>query len=293
MQLTGGQFTAASALFGNDIATFPDFPAEIRAPRGTTYGVSGFQVRFRSSDIYTPGDRVNALVAMNPAGFKTNIGDVEPGGIVIVNEDEFDKANLKKCGYEEGYNPLDDDELNRRYQIFKDPDEPADPRVAGRQRDGRQGRRPLPQHVRPGPRVLALRPARSTHTVAFLERVLRQAEEQARDRRDQHQGAQGGVLLRRDRRAVPARYQVAPAKLKAGKYRRDQRQRGDGSAASPRPPRPGKRSSTRATRSRPASDIMHGMARLKHFGVKTFQAEDEIAAVCAAIGASFAGDFGI
>ncbi|MHC4964574.1 MAG: 2-oxoacid:acceptor oxidoreductase family protein, partial [Planctomycetota bacterium] len=121
MQLTGGQFTAASAIFGNDIATFPDFPAEIRAPRGTTYGVSGFQVRFASSDIYTPGDRVNALVAMNPAGFKTNIGDVEPGGIVIVNEDEFDKVNLRKSGYQSGYNPLDDDELNRRYQIFKVP----------------------------------------------------------------------------------------------------------------------------------------------------------------------------
>jgi len=121
MQLTGGQFTAASAIFGNDIATFPDFPAEIRAPRGTTYGVSGFQVRFASTDIYTPGDRVNALVAMNPAGFKTNIGDVEPGGIVIVNEDEFDKTNLRKSGYEPGYNPLEDDELNRRYQISRVP----------------------------------------------------------------------------------------------------------------------------------------------------------------------------
>jgi 2-oxoglutarate ferredoxin oxidoreductase subunit alpha len=121
MQLTGSQFTTTSAVFGNDIATFPDFPAEIRAPRGTTYGVSGFQVHFASTDIYTPGDAVNALVAMNPAGFKTNIADVEPGGIVIVNEDEFTKVNFKKCGYEEGYNPLEDDELNRRYQIFKIP----------------------------------------------------------------------------------------------------------------------------------------------------------------------------
>ncbi|MCH8006873.1 MAG: 2-oxoacid:acceptor oxidoreductase family protein, partial [Planctomycetes bacterium] len=83
MQLTGGQFTDASAVFGNDIATFPDFPAEIRAPKGTTYGVSGFQVQFSSAEIFTPGDRVNALVAMNPAGFKTNIEDVEPAGIVI------------------------------------------------------------------------------------------------------------------------------------------------------------------------------------------------------------------
>ena len=89
MQLTGGQFTTTSALFGNDFATFPDFPAEIRAPRGTTFGVSGFQVQFASHDIHTPGDVVNAMVAMNPAAFKMNISDVEPGGVVIVNEDEF------------------------------------------------------------------------------------------------------------------------------------------------------------------------------------------------------------
>ena len=121
MQLTGGLFTNTAALFGNEIATYPDFPAEIRAPRGTTFGVSGFQVQFASTDIFTPGDAVNALVAMNPAGFKTNIMDVEPGGIVIVNEDEFNKANFKKCGYEASYDPLDDDELNRRYQIVRVP----------------------------------------------------------------------------------------------------------------------------------------------------------------------------
>ena len=99
MQLTGGQFTDTSAMFGNDIATFPDFPAEIRAPRGTTYGVSAFQVQFAATDIHTPGDRINALIAMNPAGLKTNIEDVESGGIVIVNEDEFTPSNLRKAGY--------------------------------------------------------------------------------------------------------------------------------------------------------------------------------------------------
>src|SRR5690242_12214226 len=96
MQLTGGQFTTTAALFGNDVATFPDFPAEIRAPRGTTFGVSGFQLQFSSNEIFTPGDAVHALMAMNPAGLKTNLSDVTPGGIVIVNEDEFDKVNLKK-----------------------------------------------------------------------------------------------------------------------------------------------------------------------------------------------------
>src|SRR5690606_37664054 len=98
MQLTGTQFTNTSAIIGNDIATFPDYPAEIRAPAGTLPGVSGFQVNFSSEDIHTPGDRVNVLVAMNPAGLKTNIKDVEPGGIVIVNEDAFNPGNLKKAG---------------------------------------------------------------------------------------------------------------------------------------------------------------------------------------------------
>ena len=104
---------------GSDFATFADFPAEIRAPKGTIYGVSGFQVQFASTDIYTPGDRANAMVAMNPAGFRANIADVEPGGIVIVNEDEFTKANLKKCGYEEGYNPLEDERIVSKFSVFR------------------------------------------------------------------------------------------------------------------------------------------------------------------------------
>ena len=119
MQLTGGQFTETSAMLGNDFATFADYPAEIRAPKGTMYGVSGFQVKFANSDIFTPGDKVNAMVAMNPAGFRANIRDVEQGGIVIVNEDEFTEGNLKKCGYPEGYNPLDDEDLTAQFRLFR------------------------------------------------------------------------------------------------------------------------------------------------------------------------------
>ena len=99
MQLIGGQFTNVSAVFGNDVSTFPDFPAEIRAPVGTLAGVSGFQLHFSSKDIFTPGDQVDALVAMNPAAFKTNIADLKRGGILIVNSDEFDTSNLDKAGY--------------------------------------------------------------------------------------------------------------------------------------------------------------------------------------------------
>src|SRR4051812_41571381 len=106
MQLAGTQFTDTSALVGNDISTFPDFPAEIRAPAGTLAGVSGFQVHFSSTDIYTPGDEVDALVAMNPAALRTNVKSVRLGGIVIVNEDSFTATDLKKAGYEGS--PLDD-----------------------------------------------------------------------------------------------------------------------------------------------------------------------------------------
>ena len=118
MQLTGGQFTRTAALFGNDISTLPDFPAEIRAPAGSLPGVSSFQLNFSSRDIYTPGDAPQVLVAMNPAGLKTNIGDLEDGGILLVNTDAFTKANLNKAGYKS--NPLEDGSLSR-YRVFKVP----------------------------------------------------------------------------------------------------------------------------------------------------------------------------
>src|SRR5438094_4390498 len=106
MQLAGTQFTTASAILGNDISTLPDFPAEIRAPAGTLAGVSGFQVHFSSHDIHTPGDSLNALIAMNPAALKTNLKDLEPGGILVVNADAFGTGDLHKAGYKT--NPLED-----------------------------------------------------------------------------------------------------------------------------------------------------------------------------------------
>src|SRR5271169_5750953 len=109
MQLAGTQLTNTSALVGNDVATFPDFPAEIRAPRGTKAGVSGFQIHFASQDIFTPGDRVDAMVAMNPAALVTNLSDLVKGGILIVNSDAFDEKDLKMAGYER--NPIEDDSL--------------------------------------------------------------------------------------------------------------------------------------------------------------------------------------
>ena len=118
MQLVGARFTAATALFGNDLSTLPDFPAEIRAPAGTPHGVSAFQIHFASRDILTPGDYPNTLVAMNPAALAAHLGALESGGTVIVNEDAFTKANLAKAGYES--NPLDDSTLDG-YQVFQVP----------------------------------------------------------------------------------------------------------------------------------------------------------------------------
>src|SRR5215475_10479799 len=115
MQLAGTQLSNTSALAGNDIATFPDYPAEIRAPRGTKAGVSGFQIRFASTEIFTPGDQVDALVAMNPAALVTNLSDLVSGGILIVNRDAFDEKGLKQAGYEE--TPLEDGSL-AAYQVF-------------------------------------------------------------------------------------------------------------------------------------------------------------------------------
>src|SRR5215472_6534355 len=118
MQLAGTQFTNASAILGNDIATFPDFPAEIRAPAGTLAGVSGFQVHFSSRDIHTPGDSLNALVVMNPAALKTNLKDLEPSGILIVNSDAFGTGDLHKAGYKS--NPLEDSSL-KGFRVVKVP----------------------------------------------------------------------------------------------------------------------------------------------------------------------------
>src|SRR3990172_5789747 len=116
MQLTGTQFTDTSALWGNDVATFPDYPAEIRAPVGTVAGVSGFQVHIGNVDIHTPGDMADVLVAMNPAALKANLGCIKPGGTIIVDLDDFNKRNLEKAEYEA--NPLEDDSL-KGYQVIQ------------------------------------------------------------------------------------------------------------------------------------------------------------------------------
>jgi 2-oxoglutarate ferredoxin oxidoreductase subunit alpha len=292
MQLTGGRFTATSALFGNDIATFPDFPAEIRAPRGTTFGVSGFQVHFASTEIYTPGDQVNALVAMNPAAFKMNVGDVEPGGIIIVNEDEFTKVNLRKCGYEDGYNPLEDEELSTRYQVIPIP-------------MSRLTRESLTESGRGAKDIDRCRNMYALGLVSWLfDRELDPTIEYLNDYFGARKGKpeiadlniaalRAGYNFGDTTQMFTVRYDIAPAPQEPGRYRRISGNEATVLGCVTAARKANKELLYASYPITPASEIIHGLARLKHFGVKTFQAEDEIAAVCAAIGAAFAGDFAL
>ncbi|MCH2132137.1 MAG: 2-oxoacid:acceptor oxidoreductase subunit alpha [Phycisphaerales bacterium] len=292
MQLTGGEFTNTSAVVGNDFATFPDFPAEIRAPRGTTFGVSGFQIQFASHDIHTPGDAINALVSMNPAAFKMNIGDVEPGGIVIANEDEFTKVNLKKAGYEEDENPLDDDELARRYQLHKIPisrltrESLAESGMGAKDVDRCRNMYALGIAY-----WLYQRPL--DNTIAHLESYFKDKKGLPEVAAINVRALKAGYHFGETAEMFPSRYTVGPAPLEPGLYRKISGNEAlvIGLAAA------GRLADTEVLYAgypiTPASDLLHGLSSLKHYGVQTFQAEDEIAAVCAAIGASFAGNIGV
>lgn len=292
MQLTGGQFTDTSAYLGNDFATLPDFPAEIRAPRGTTFGVSGFQVHFSSHDIFTPGDSVNSLVAMNPAGFKTNIADVQPGGLVIVNEDEFDDGNLRKCGYPDGYNPLEDEAILGAYTVVRIP-------------MSRLTREALAESAQGAKAIDRCRNMFALGIVYWLyerplDATIRYFEDGFTKKKKQPEIAdlniralKAGYYFGETAELMPTRYRVPPAAHPPGTYRRISGNHATALGLVTAARKAGKNMVYASYPITPASDVLHALSRLKNFGIKTFQAEDEIAAVCAAIGASFAGDIGV
>ena len=284
MQLAGGQLTNTSALAGNDVATFPDFPAEIRAPKGTLAGVSGFQLHFASTDIFTPGDQLNALIAMNPAALKTKLADLEPGGILIVNEDAFTAKDIEKAGYDS--NPLEDDALSSNYKLFK-------VKMTDLTRRSAEGLDLTQKNVDRCRNFFAMGLVywlygRSLEpTLRFIETKFgKKLPEVAKANTN---ALKAGRNYGETTDAFISSYKVDRAKLPAGTYRN---MKGNqllawGCVAAAR--QSGKELFLGSYPITPASDILHELSKFKNFGVRTFQAEDEIAAVCSAIGAAFGG----
>jgi 2-oxoglutarate ferredoxin oxidoreductase subunit alpha len=288
MQLTGTQFTNTSAVLGNDISTLPDFPAEIRAPAGSLPGVSGFQLNFSSEDIRTPGDQPNVLVAMNPAALKVNLSDLEDGGTVIVNTDEFNKENLKKAAYEA--NPLEDDTL-KGYRVHKLPITTLNMRAL-QEAEVKLTRKEMDRCKN----FFALgvlywlydRPM--TQTLHWINAKFKKTPEVARAN---EVALKTGYNFADTTEVFTTHYTVKKAQIAPGKYRKITGNEATAIgfiAAAELAGRPLFYGSYPIT---PASDILHELSRHKNFGVKTFQAEDEIAAVCSAIGAAFAGHVGL
>src|SRR5499433_222231 len=286
MQLTGTQFTNTTAVVGNDISTLPDFPAEIRAPAGSLPGVSGFQLNFSNHDIRTPGDEPNVLVAMNPAALEVNLDDLEPGGILITNTDAFNENNLKKAGY--ATNPLEDGTLSG-YRLFKLPITTLNRAAL------RDAVKLPPKEIDRCKNFWALglmywlydRPLEPTQK--WIQTKFKKAEVQTANLT----ALKAGFAYADAAEIFTTHYRVRRAAIAPGKYRNITGNEATALgfvAASVLANRPLFYASYPIT---PASDILHELSIHKNFGVKTFQAEDEIAAVCAAIGASFAGHLGL
>jgi 2-oxoglutarate ferredoxin oxidoreductase subunit alpha len=286
MQLAGDRFTQETATFGNDLSTLPNFPAEIRAPAGTLPGVSSFQLHFADHDILTPGDAPDVLVAMNPAALKANIGDLPRGADIIANTDEFTKRNLSKVGYEQ--NPLEDGSLSA-YQVHALP-------ITSMTVKALEGYDITRKDAERAKNMFSLgllswlynRPAEGTMT--FLESKFAKNPEIMKANKT---AFQAGWNYGETTEAFSVQYEVKPATLTPGTYRNIT---GNSAlsygliAASRRSGLPLFLGSYPIT---PASDILHELAKHKRFGVRTFQAEDEIGGVGAALGASFGGALGV
>ena len=287
MQLTGTQFTDASAVIGNDISTLPDFPAEIRAPAGTLAGVSGFQLQFSSADIYTPGDAVDTLVAMNPAALKANLASVRPGGMIIVNEDAFTASDLKKAGYET--NPLESENLIGYRLVKVHIDEQTsrvlkDSGLTSKQIDRCKNFYTLGLVCWLYDRPLA--PALQNIEMKFGKKLPAIAAANATALR-------AGFAFGEATELLPVQFHVDKAKLPPGKYRKITGNEALALGLVTASKLVGKDLVYSGYPITPASDILHTLVELKHAGVITFQAEDEIAAIGAAIGASFGGALGV
>jgi 2-oxoglutarate ferredoxin oxidoreductase subunit alpha len=286
MQLTGGRFTSETALLGNDISTLPDFPAEIRAPAGSLPGVSGFQLHFADHDILTPGDAPDVLVAMNPAALKTNLRDLPKGGTLIVNRDAFTDRNLDKAGYAES--PLEDGSL-AEFHVHEVPlttltlEALKDADVTKREAERSKNMFALGLMS-----WLYHRPTEGT--IAFLERKFASKPEIAAAN---VKAFKAGWAYGETSEDFVVSYEVAPAQMAPGTYRNITGNQALGIGLIAASVKSGLPLFLGAYPITPASGILEDLSRHKRFGVRTFQAEDEIAAVGAALGASFGGALGV
>jgi 2-oxoglutarate ferredoxin oxidoreductase subunit alpha len=288
MQLTGGQFTLSTALAGNDLATFPDFPAEIRAPQGTTFGVSAFQINFGSTSIETAGDEPDVLIAMNPAALKVNVGQLREGGLIIADEGEFTARNLAKAGYEA--NPLEDGSLAKwqlvHFNISQLTLDAVKPFGLGNKEALRcknmwtlglalwmfdRDRQPIVNWLK---QKFAKAPELAEANIAALNAGHAYGETVEI----------GGQVHK---------HHIAPAPAEPGLYRTVTGAESLALGLVAGTQLAGLNMFFGSYPITPASPLLHHLARLKEFGITTFQAEDEIAAICAAIGASYAGELGV
>src|SRR3954452_17629299 len=287
MQLTGGRFTSETAVLGNDLSTLPDFPAEIRAPAGSLPGVSGFQVHFADHDILTPGDAPSVLVAMNPAALKTNLRDLPRGATLIVDQDTFTERNLTKAGYDA--NPLEDGSLDG-YDVHTVPlttmTLEATKEVEGVTK--REAERAKNMFALGLMSWLYHRPTEAT--VSFLERKFAKRPEIAETNKRAFQAVYAFGETTED---FAVSYEVKPAKLRPGTYRNITGNQALAYGLIAASVKSGLPLFLGAYPITPASSILEELARHKSFGVRTFQAEDEIAAVGASLGASFGGSLGV
>ncbi len=287
IQLTGAQFTDSNALFGNDVSTFPNYPAEIRAPQGTLAGVSGFQLHFGSVDVFTPGDTCDVLVVMNAASLKANLGKLRNGGIIIANSDGFDAKNLRLAGYPDEENPLTDGSLDNyvlnSVDITKLTRNALEGTALGMKEKDRSKNMFVLGFIHwmysrklDRPRVFLAN--KFKNKPELLEANLRVL--------------QAGYNFGDTSETFTTRFEVKAAAMPKGTYRNITGNQGVAIGLIAAAQKAGLELFYGSYPITPASDILHELSRNKHFGVKTFQAEDEIAAVCSAIGASYGGALG-
>jgi 2-oxoglutarate/2-oxoacid ferredoxin oxidoreductase subunit alpha len=281
MQVTGTQFTDTTALAGNDLATFPDFPAEIRAPAGSLAGVSGFQIKFSSEEVFTPGDAPDVLVAMNPAALKANLKDLKSNGILILNSSEFIAKNIERAGYAK--NPLEDGSLSN-YKVYKADITGMTLRAVEELKLNNRAAVRCKNFFALG-LVYWLYNRDPKHTVSWIEDKFKDPALREANLRAMKAGYNFGETAELFDRS----YEVKQAKIKPGKYRNISGNEAIALGFLAAAELSGLDLFLGSYPITPASDILHALARFKHLGVRTFQAEDEIAAICSAIGAAYSG----